>query len=151
MRWAIPELIIFTLLFCSCAKEDMSEIALDDQNVTEVDYGYHTHIYSPEDSVGYLEDDLQVYITFESHKGLPVYHIQVLIIDAEVSDTLYNAPGDYLPDELVTLYNYVDEVRLSSKEGYKSGRTYRLKASVWGDDQSSETMVTEEVRFKIEE
>ncbi len=140
------------MIFCSCAKEEISDaVSVNDQDQTGVDYSYHTHIYSPEDSVGYLEDDLQVYVTFESHKGWPVYHIQVLIIDAETPDTLYNAPGDYLPDELTIMYDYVDEVRLSTEMGYKSGRKYILVAKVWGNDDEPGTMVSEEVNFKIEE
>ncbi len=153
MRKALPEsLICFLLIFCSCSKEDLPDaVALKNQNQKEMDYGYHTHIYAPEDSVGYLEDDLQVYVTFESHKGLPVYHIHVLIIDAESPDTLYNAPGDYLPDKLATVYNYVDEVRLSKEEGYRSDRRYRLVARVWGDNDEPGPTVSEEVVFKIEE
>lgn len=127
------------LIFTSCSK---------DENPVAIDYSYHAHVHSPDSTDKNFGDTLGIHVEFESHTGETIHHINIQISNKENNAVVYSKPDDPHVDETSGLYEFEDELILSSANGFSIGTNWVLKATVWGD-QDGEGEVSETVEFHV--
>ncbi len=119
-----------TLIF-SCKKE-----------VETVDYEYHAHIESPNNSDKKVGDILDIHVNFESHTGLPVHHINVKVYNKATNTEIYNMPTDAHVHASSGEHTHKGQVTLAK------AATYVVEAKVWGEEDGAGEVI-EKVEFIV--
>lgn len=137
MKIILFVVISLCFLYYSCSEDEHGVLV----------YDYHAHINKPTGTPLALNDSLNIEITFESHKGLTVHHINIRIFNKDTNAEVYNKPLDahiHTPVE----YKYKDVVLLTTTNGFSADSRWVLEAKVWGENEG-EAEVTERVEFQI--
>ncbi|WP_235291226.1 VCBS domain-containing protein [Portibacter lacus] len=138
-------IIILTLAFISfsaCEKDNTIE-------EKEESFEYHAHIHSPDNETKKMGQELSIDITFESHSGMPVHHINVTIYEKnDESVIIYNQPDEAHVHEEDGNLDFTDTILLSEENGFSAHTDYILKAKVWAHEAGLEE-VEETVAFHV--
>lgn len=134
-------LFLATLLVFSCNSDD-------DSTADPIDYDYHVHINSPTVDDKHVSDTTHVHITFESHTGEAVHHVNVRIYNKADNTEVYNMPTTaHVHDESGT-YEFHDDFILSNANGVEAHSDWVLEASVWGEE-NREGEEMEQIEFHV--
>lgn len=111
----------------------------------EEGFEYHAHINAPDSETKHIGQELPINITFESHSGKTIHHINVSIYEKNnESNILYNKPDEAHIHEEDGNYEYSDNLILSEDNGFEGHTDYVIKAKVWaheaGLDEAEETV-----------
>lgn len=137
-------LVALAFFMTSCDKDD------DNHEEETVDYAYHAHINSPDESNKHLGDILDIQIQFESHAGEPVHHINVRIYNADDNTELYNKPAEAHVHGHSGEYLYSDDFLISEENGFVGHGNYVFEAKVWGENEGDGEEI-ETVEFHVHE
>lgn len=142
MKFLFATMLFLGILFSSCTKEPHSGHGDKDN------FEYHAHINAPDATAKSLGDMLEIAVTFESHTGKPVHHVQVTIKDNTVNTIIYTKPTEAHVHETDGKYEFKDTIELSTANQFKQNGDYTLTAKVWGHDAGQNEEV-ERVSFKV--
>ena len=145
----------FTIISCN-KDEPADDPMVEDDYMDQHDHGdgshtsleYHAHINSPSGGMKHLGETLAIKVSFESHAGETVHHIQVRIYEKDGGKEVYNKPDE--PHIMATegSYTFEDNVTLSTENGFAATTDYVLEAKVWGHE-NEDGLVSETVEFNI--
>ncbi len=133
----LSTLLLASLFFFSCGSDD-------DSTEETVDYDYHAHINAPTIDNKKVSDTMHIHVTFESHAGEPVHHVNVRVYNKEDNTEVYNQPTEAHVHETSGEYEYHDNLILSNDNGVTGHTDWILEAKVWGKDGAGEVMETVE-------
>ncbi len=132
-------LIIFSLI---------AFLACNDDHSTDTGYDYHAHIHSPLDTMQVkFGDSLKIDVTFESHTGKTVHHINIKILNKDTNEEVYSMPVDSHVNAKVE-YDFIDYIGIHSANGFGPNTRWVLKALVWGEEDG-EDEESSQVEFTV--
>ena len=134
----------FLILLATTLSFSLASCEKDDDPVS---YDYHAHIAQPSSADKNIGDILFIDVEFESHAGEAVEHINVRIFNKATLTQVYNKPSDPHLDGDVSVYQFQDQITLSTANGF-SGGDWVIEATVWGHDEGQDEVV-ETVEFHI--
>jgi uncharacterized protein YcfL len=151
-RRYLLNVILILFLILSCNSEDYTAGNNSYSGIsippTSSKFDYSITISDPDTSIKKIDESIPIKIDFKSGTNKTVHYIQVRIYNKSNNNEIYKKPDNNHVDDGSGSYTFIDNLVLSSGNGFSSGSSFVLETKVWSPDKE-EKEVIKTVEFKV--
>ena len=143
-------LLLFSiLLFTACDKDKEEDHDDDHMHGEDIEYEYHAHINSPSAADKNVGDSIHLHVTFESHSGETVHHVNAKVYNkSDNSIVLFDGPTEAHVHGSTGEYELHEDIALNATTGVEGHSDWIVEARVWATE-AGEGEVIETLEFHV--